>query len=163
MITFEKITQDLIDVIVEITNSNPNYNLMENGKLDRSKKALFEEYFGPSHPSETYFIKLDDTYIGLIDFLELNPRDGFPWLGLLMIHGDYQGYGFGTNAFIFFEDLLKERNKHALRLGVLVNNPQAKSFWLSHGFKYIENKINTEGIEVEVYEKNYSAENISDN
>lgn len=156
MITFEKITEEYIEVILEITNSNQNYNTMENGALTRSKEELFEEYFQSTNESETYFIKLDDTYIGLIDFLKLNPRDGFPWLGLLMIHGDYQGYGFGTDAFVLFEELLKKHeNIHVLRLGVLLDNHQAKEFWKSHGFSYVENKTNTEGIEVEVYEKDY--------
>jgi len=157
MVTFEKITEEYIDVIVEITNSNQNYNLMENGSPTRTKEELFKEYFQSTNQSETYFIKLDDTYIGLIDFLILNPRDGFPWLGLLMIHGDYQGYGFGTNAFVLFEEQIKSReNIHALRLGVLINNHQAKEFWKSHGFSYVENKTNTDGIEVEVYEKDYT-------
>lgn len=156
MITFEKISKSLIDVIVEITNSNQNYNLIENGELSRSKEQLLKEYFESANQSDTYFIKLDDTYIGLIDFLELNPRDGFPWLGLLMIHADYQGFGFGTNAFLLFEQELLKKNIHALRLGVLINNHQAKSFWKSQGFNYVENKTSTDGIEVEVYEKDYT-------
>ncbi|PGM58430.1 GNAT family N-acetyltransferase [Bacillus sp. AFS053548] len=156
MITFERITTDLIDVIEEITNSNQNYNLMENGRLTRSNEELMKEYFSSSHQTETYFIKLDDTYIGLIDFLALNPKDGSPWLGLLMIHHDYHGYGFGTNAFILFEELLIKRNIHSLRLGILINNQKAKSFWKSQGFNYIENKTNADGIEVAVYEKIFS-------
>lgn len=156
MMSFEKITKEYIDVIVEITNSNQNYNLMENGALTRTKEELIKEYFQSTNQSETYFIKLDDTYIGLIDFLEHNPRDGYSWLGLLMIHGDYQGYGFGTNAFTLFEEQLKSRESiNALRLGILVNNHPAKKFWKSHGFQYIKNKTNTNGIEVEVYEKKY--------
>ncbi|PEL06496.1 N-acetyltransferase [Bacillus sp. AFS017336] len=156
MITFEKITQDLIEVIEEITNSNQSYNLMENGRLTRTKEELMNEYFDSSTQTETYFIKLDDTYIGLVDFLKLNPKDGFPWLGLLMIHNDYQGYGFGTNAFLLFEELLLKRSIHGLRLGVLLSNQQAKSFWQSQGFTYVENRTNADGIEVEVYEKLYS-------
>ncbi|PEJ56648.1 GNAT family N-acetyltransferase [Bacillus sp. AFS002410] len=156
MITFEKITQDLIEVIEEITNSNQSYNLMENGRLTRTKEELMNEYFDSSTQTETYFIKLDDTYIGLVDFLKLNPKDGFPWLGLLMIHNDYQGYGFGTNAFLLFEELLLKRSIHGLRLGVLLSNQQAKTFWQSQGFTFVENRTNTDGIEVEVYEKLYS-------
>ncbi|KQL38015.1 hypothetical protein AN960_13700 [Bacillus sp. FJAT-25509] len=158
MITFERITTDLIEVIEEITNSNQNYNLMENGRLTRTKEELMKEYYSSSHQTETYFIKLDDTYIGLIDFLALNPKDGFPWLGLLMIHNDYHGFGFGTNAFILFEEILIKRNIHRLRLGVLITNQQAKSFWKTHGFKYVENKTNADGIEVEVYEKVFSSD-----
>ncbi|QKE75420.1 GNAT family N-acetyltransferase [Arthrobacter citreus] len=156
MITFEKITQDLLDVIEEITNSNQSYNLMENSRLTRTKEELLNEYFDSSKQTETYFIKLDDTYIGLVDFLKLNPKDGFPWLGLLMIHNDYQGYGFGTNAFLLFEELQLKRSIHGLRLGVLLSNQQAKTFWESQGFTYVENRTNADGIEVEVYEKLYS-------
>lgn len=161
MITFEKITEEYIDVIVEITNSNQNYNLMENGAHTRTKEELMKVYFQSTNQSETFFIKLDDTYIGLIDFLAHNPRDGFPWLGLLMIHSDYQGYGFGSNAFTLFEEQIRTRdNILALRLGVLIHNHQAKtSFWQSLGFQYVENKTNPDGIEVEVYEKNYTKQN----
>jgi GNAT superfamily N-acetyltransferase len=156
MINFEKINIERIDVIVEITNSNPDYNQMENGFSTRSIDVIKQEYFDTSNQSETYFIKLDDTYIGLINFLENNPRDGFPWLGLLMIHRDYQGYGFGSNAFLSFEESIKLKGITSLRLGILPKNDSAKSFWKSHGFQYVENKTSTNGIEVEVYEKNYS-------
>lgn len=160
MITFEKITEEYIDVIVEITNSNQNYNLMENGAHTRTIEELMKEYFQSTNQSETFFIKLDDTYIGLIDFLAHNPRDGFPWLGLLMIHSDYQGYGFGSNAFTLFEEQIRTRdNILALRLGVLIHNHQAKTFWQSLGFQYVVNKTNPDGIEVEVYEKNYTKQN----
>lgn len=155
MINFEKINIELIDVIVEITNSNPDYNQIENGISTRSIDEIKKEYFDTSNQSETYFIKLDDTYIGLIDFLEHNPRDGFPWLGLLMIHRDYQGYGFGSNAFILFEENIKIKGIPSIRLGILPKNASAKSFWKSHGFDYVENKTSTNGLEVEIYEKKY--------
>ena len=55
------------------------------------------------------FIKLDDTYIGVMDYLMENPKDQCPWLGLLMIHADYQGFGFGTQAYSLYESEMRER------------------------------------------------------
>jgi GNAT superfamily N-acetyltransferase len=151
MITFRKIEKELIEVVSEIINSNPDYNTMESSTPTRSLEEISEEYFDGN--SEIYFILLDETYIGILDYLEHNPIDGFPWLGLLMIHRDYKGYGFGTNAYFTFEEKLREKGIKQLRLGVLLENQSAKTFWKSTGFTYIENKLSTNGNEVEVYEK----------
>ena len=36
-----------------------------------------------------------------------NQKDECPWLGLLIIHGDYQGFGFGTQAYALYESDMK--------------------------------------------------------
>jgi len=151
VISFKKVEKEFVEVLAEIINSNPNYNTIENSKPTRSLEEITDEYL--EGESETFFILLDETYIGILDYLEHNPRDGYPWLGLLIIHRDYQGYGFGTNAYFTFEEELKEKGIKQLRLGVLVENNSAKSFWKSAGFNYLENKLSTNGAEVEVYEK----------
>jgi ribosomal protein S18 acetylase RimI-like enzyme len=138
MFTFEKVTEETLYIAEEIIHSNKEFNKLENGRETRTKEEIKRELMAAE--TETYFIKLDDTYIGIIDFLEKNPKDGFPWLGLLMIHFDYQGYGFGSQAYLLFEELLKERKIHSLRLAVLKQNEKGKRFWNSLGFQFYEVK-----------------------
>jgi ribosomal protein S18 acetylase RimI-like enzyme len=138
MFTFEKVTEETLYIAEEIIHSNKEFNKLENGRETRTIEEIKSELMAAE--TETYFIKLDDTYIGIIDFLEKNPKDGFPWLGLLMIHFDYQGYGFGSQAYLLFEELLKERKIHSLRLAVLKQNEKGKRFWNSLGFQFYEVK-----------------------
>ncbi|MFX3630008.1 MAG: GNAT family N-acetyltransferase [Ectobacillus sp.] len=156
MLTFERVTEQQLDIIREIIHSNRTYNEWENGSPVRTDEELKKEYFHNNPNRYTYFIKADETYIGLLEYLERNEKDGLPWLGLLIIHGDYQGYGFGTNAYYTLEDQLKQKGITRLRLGILRKNVKAKVFWESLGFSYFETKSSNKGILVDCYEKEWS-------
>jgi hypothetical protein len=80
---FEEITKETLYIALEIMNSNPQFNEMENRKKTRSLTDMEKEFLSPN--STSAFIKLDDTYIGVIDYMLVNPKDSFPWLGLLII------------------------------------------------------------------------------
>ncbi|MYL35403.1 GNAT family N-acetyltransferase [Pontibacillus yanchengensis] len=151
MITFQPISEETIYIAQEIQNSNRAYNEMENGKSSRSIEELKTEFLDKQ--TESLFIKLEDTYIGIVDYLMRNPKDGYPWIGLFMIHYDYQEYSFGYQAYIALENLLVDHGLKEIRLGVLVNNRKAHSFWESVGFTYIKNSVTNEKNEVYVYEK----------
>ena len=119
-VQFEEITKETLYIALEIINSNPSYNVLENGKEKRELADMEEELLNPV--STSVFIKLDDTYIGIIDYLMENPKDQCPWLGLLIIHGDYQGFGFGTQAYALYESDMRKRGLKRIRLGVIKEN-----------------------------------------
>ena len=56
--------------------------------------------------------------VGVLDWLEENPADGRPWIGLVMIRADAQGRGFGTEA----AEALLRRLPGPVRMGVIVGN-----------------------------------------
>ncbi|MDQ0197823.1 GNAT family N-acetyltransferase [Neobacillus ginsengisoli] len=148
---FEGITNETLYIALEIINSNHEYNTFENGKAIRNINDIDGEFINPLSTSS--FIKLDDTYIGLIDYLMENPNDHYPWLGLLMIHRDYQGYGFGAEAYALFENEMLERGIKHVRIGVLKENTKAHSFWKSLGFVYYKSSVWKYGNEILCYEK----------
>ncbi|WP_050614550.1 GNAT family N-acetyltransferase [Bacillus testis] len=150
MITFEPLTEQTLFIAKEIVHSNADYNLLEHGKAERSEAEIAKEFLEgrDSHA----FIKADDTYIGLISFLDINPKDSCPWIGLFMIHKDYQGYGYGTQAYFQFEEEWRQQGKEKIRLGVLVNNTAGKRFWEGLGYlRYQTASVN--GKSVDCYEK----------
>ncbi|MGM9923236.1 MAG: GNAT family N-acetyltransferase [Bacillus sp. (in: firmicutes)] len=132
MITFEPITEETLYIAKEIVNSNKEYNLLENGKAERSDTEIREEFLNGK--STSVFIKADDTYIGVADYLLRNPKDGLTWIGLFMIHQDYHGFCYGTMAYLSFEEMIAKESTGTLRLAVLRNNQRAHTFWERLGY-----------------------------
>jgi RimJ/RimL family protein N-acetyltransferase len=148
---FEEITKETLYIALEIVNSNPEYNVFENGNSTRALSDIEGEFLNTN--TTCAFIKLDDTYIGVIDYLMENPNDLYPWLGLLMIHRDYQGYGFGAQAYALYEKEMQKRGLERVRIGVLKENTKANHFWASLGFLYIKTASWQNGKEIICYEK----------
>ncbi|MEH7460042.1 GNAT family N-acetyltransferase [Bacillus sp. JJ1127] len=103
-------------------------------KVNFETEKVVEEMFA-SHSlvkkDVQYCIKADDTYIGVIDYLT---RGESAILSNLMIHFDYQGYGYGTNAYFTFEEMMKQRNMKDIKVLQGELTEQAKSFIGNLGF-----------------------------
>ncbi|TLS37559.1 GNAT family N-acetyltransferase [Pseudalkalibacillus caeni] len=152
MIVFEKVNEQLLGLLKEIINSNPVYNRLENGHEQRTMEEIRKEYLHQDHNRETCLIKVNENYIGVIDYMIHNPKDKTPWLGLLLLHGDYQGYGFGKRAFKHYELKMKALGLEKVRLGILTENLNARSMWEKLGFRYLKT-VNVEQSAVDCYEK----------
>lgn len=85
------------------------------------------------------YLKQAGEPVGQTNYLEANPDDGMPWLGLLMIARERQRRGLGTEAFqrlaSYFHDTY---GWPALRLGVLKQNAPALAFWERRGFRRVK-------------------------
>jgi GNAT superfamily N-acetyltransferase len=151
---FEEVTKATLYIALEIINSNPTYNLLENGETTRVLADIEGEFINPATIS--VFVKLEDTYIGLLDYLMENPNDQHPWLGLLMIHSDYRSFGFGTLAYTQFESEMLARGVQRVRIGVIKENENAHIFWKSLGYTYFKTAAGQNGLEILCYEKQFS-------
>lgn len=150
MVMFQPITEELLEPVLEILNSNSYYNTLVNGIPSRSIKEAKSIFL--NQISESYLIILKDRYMGIIDFLKNNPNDNCPWIGLLMIHRDYHSMGYGKMAYLSFEERLKQQNYGNVRIGVLRENTNAKRYWTSLGFTLFEN-TQWEERQIDCYEK----------
>lgn len=108
MITFEKVTVENESVVKEMFHSH----------------SLNEK-------EVQYCVKVDDTYIGVIDY---RVQGETAVLSQLIIHFDYQSYGYGTNAYFTIETMMKERNVKEIKVVQTELTEQAKSFIESFGF-----------------------------
>ncbi|MFF2449066.1 GNAT family N-acetyltransferase [Neobacillus sp. NPDC058068] len=150
-IHFEEITEETLYIALEIINSNPGYNQLGNEKESRTLEEVKVELL--NNKTKSLFIKLDDTYIGIVDYLLLNEKDQCPWLGLMIIHADYQGFGFGTQAYYKLEKELIDNGLSVLRVGILKENHHAQRFWSSLGFEYFKTAQSNHSNAVDCYEK----------
>lgn len=108
MIAFEKVTVENENVVKEMFRSH-----------SLSEKQV------------QYCVKVDDTYIGVIDY---NIQEESAVLTQLIIHFDYQSYGYGTNTYFTFEEMMKQRNLKVIKVLQKELTEQAKSFIESFGF-----------------------------
>ena len=124
MFTFEQIIDENLYIAREMINSNASYF---------QKSELEDELMSLASNPNAHLIKVDDTYIGIISY-RLYEEEQLVSLDLLMIHADYQGFGYGTSVYYEFEDLLTKLGYTYFKLHVYSENTRAKQFWERNGF-----------------------------
>ncbi|EEL50854.1 MULTISPECIES: GNAT family N-acetyltransferase [Bacillus cereus group] len=103
-------------------------------KVNTETKKVVEEMFashGLNKKEVQYCIKVDDTYIGVIDYIVQGEH---AILSNLIIHFDYQGYGYGTNTYFTLEEMMKHRNIKDIQVLQGDVTEQAKPFIEGLGF-----------------------------
>ncbi|WP_026413817.1 GNAT family N-acetyltransferase [Actinomadura oligospora] len=71
--------------------------------------------------------------VGYVELLLNHPRDGYPWIGFLLVHGEHRRKGLGRAIAGAVEARLRGCGATAIGLGVLENNPEALAFWTALG------------------------------
>ncbi|MFI9826001.1 GNAT family N-acetyltransferase [Streptomyces sp. NPDC052013] len=82
--------------------------------------------------------------VGLLCLLDRHPADGFPWIGLLMVHGDQHRHGIGRQLVSIIEERFRGQNHHGIRLAVLENTPSSLAFWSSLGWQEIDRRTDNQ-------------------
>jgi len=157
MITFVKSSLNMINIEMDIINSNKYFNLLSKGKEELTIEEITKEINQSIEiGAERYLIKDEDEYVGIIEFLMRNPNDGYPWLGLLVIKKELQHKGYGDQSLKEFYKFMQARNIRTFRIGVIIDNEAAHKFWRKHGFRELSKTSTTIGDKKEVimYEKN---------
>ncbi|MDR4984819.1 GNAT family N-acetyltransferase [Bacillus cereus] len=103
-------------------------------KVTLENESVVKEMFGSHSLGEKkvqYCVKVDDTYIGVIDY---SVQEENAILSQLIIHFDYQGYGYGTNTYFTLEEMMKQRGIKEIKVLQEQLTEQATSFIESFGF-----------------------------
>ncbi|QFT88649.1 Acetyltransferase (GNAT) family protein [Bacillus sp. THAF10] len=137
MITFIQSQQSLLQIEVDIMNSQPAYNALSSGKETLSRYDILKEQKEEKLDKERYVIRWEENYVGIIDFTMKNPKDGNPWLGLFIIHSDWERRGLAKKAYDHYESMMKSRNVKTIRLGCLEENKKGLLYWKKLGFEKV--------------------------
>lgn len=78
--------------------------------------------------------------VGLAHWLLNNPRDGYPWLGLIMLHKEKQGFGYAKEFLDVLRGWYVENGYRHLRLAILQDNAQILPFYEKYGFRIYDTK-----------------------
>ncbi|MGQ4487902.1 N-acetyltransferase family protein [Streptomyces sp. SAS_281] len=77
---------------------------------------------------------------GIVCLLDRHPKDGLPWIGLLMVDGHSRRAGLGRRLAGLVEERFRAEGRSGVRLAVLENNPDAQAFWGFLGWREIDRR-----------------------
>ena len=150
MFTFEQVVEENLYIVREMIRSNTSYYEAKYGEAPKKENEL--EFLASNKRS--FLIKVEDSYIGLTSYTE-HPTEKCVSIALLLIHADYQGFGYGSSAYYELEDRFIKQGYKKSTLEVSSENNRAKQFWERNGYIAFD-KRKSEGIEMTCYHKQLS-------
>jgi len=102
-LTAAEVTEDDISELLEVHLSNQAYlDLTEGsggsaGAYDRGmlERDLMMSAMTPGRHTCVLRLRDGGACVGVLDWMDENPNDGVPWIGLVMVHGERQRSGLG--------------------------------------------------------------------
>lgn len=140
-----RLTPDDIAGVVGIYMSNPEYGRAsgeyEPGRIQAQQvEAELREDMGAGGFDVLLARDIEGQVVGLASVLRQHPRDGYPWIGLLIVRGDQHRKGHGRLLAKLVEERLRAEGRNGARLAVLENNPAALAFWSSLGWQELDRR-----------------------
>ncbi len=108
-------------------------------RLDPLRHPLVIRKRGSDLPGSTPSAE-HGTVVGWAETLDDHPSDHAPWIGLLELHADVQGRGFGQEAALALIGWYRQHGHERLLLGVDDGNDRAAAFWGNLGFTRIDRR-----------------------
>lgn len=91
----------IMDVAMDIYSTNKDYFKMSSGEEPNMESVIRDKIEIPPNSileNKNYkLISIEGNHIGIIDYIESYPDEDAVYIGLLMIHKDFQGLGHGSN------------------------------------------------------------------
>jgi RimJ/RimL family protein N-acetyltransferase len=124
--------------LLEVFRSNPRYlEWAEGGRYDL--ETLRMDWSSARSAEGRYMLALRDPEtgapIGVIEYLTVNPNDGHPWIGLILVAADRQREGLGSEAMNAVLDHITLNWASPVRLGVIDENVAGLGLAISLGFE----------------------------
>jgi len=145
-LTATQVTEDDVGELLDVYRSNPAYlDLTEGsggvaGAYDRGmlERDLAMSEMTPGRHTCTLRLRDGGTCVGLLDWIDENPNDGTPWLGLIMIHADHQRRGLAAEVIAGLADHGRAAGWPRLREGVIEGNAAGMALALALGMREVE-------------------------
>lgn len=142
---YAPVTAGDFPALLDIYNSNPDYLEYAYGQRSVSIDTVLQDHAENAALTDAYSYGLrtasGHSLIGVAQFILQNPRDGHPWLGLLMIARQAQGRGYAKEFLDCLIHWYRENGYTSLHLGVLEKNQAVVPFYESCGFAVYEERF----------------------
>ena len=155
--TIQHITNDNYECFFDIHKSNDAFFQLTEGRPASLKDFESDLANVPDgfHMDDMDYvgIKLKEQHIAVFSYLKGFPDKDIVWLGLLLVHGDYHGAGYGSTILNAFEQSAIICGYKKVQLGVVSSNQPAIAYWEKQGYQV--NRV-TEDHKIIVYGKELS-------
>ncbi|MED1784870.1 GNAT family N-acetyltransferase [Brevibacillus fortis] len=143
-LVFQPVTEHDFPELLTVYNSNPDYMEFAFGQRVVTLQTVADDHQDNLKFADSYSFSIREVHgteiIGIAQFILCNPRDGHPWLGLIMLHSEYQSHGYAKE---FLDTLLswyQENGYTSLHLAVLEKNKRVIPFYEKYGFVAYEER-----------------------
>jgi RimJ/RimL family protein N-acetyltransferase len=134
----DRVTEPDLPGLVEVFQSNQHYlDWTEGGVYDLE---MLREDWQSAHEAEGRHMRAlrdreSGEIVGVLDYLEVNPSDGHPWIGLIMITAGRQREGLAAEAMEAAIEQIGLNWASPIRLGVIDENEAGLALGASLGFE----------------------------
>lgn len=140
-----RLREDDLEAILPVHTSNPDYLELTEGSggqpgrydLEMLQRDYVIAQMTPGRCLAGIFLKPTGEAVGVLDWMEENPSDGKPWIGLLMVHADHQRQRIASEAFRGLAEWLRARRFDVVRAGVIERDAAGRAFATSLGFELV--------------------------
>lgn len=147
-LTAAEATEDDVAELLDVHLSNPAYlDLTEGsggvpGAYDRGmlERDLALAAMTPGRHTTVLRLRAGGACAGMLDWMDENPNDATPWIGLIMIHADHQRRGLGAEAIAGLAEHGRSCGWTRLREGVIEGNDAGLALALAAGMREIERR-----------------------
>jgi RimJ/RimL family protein N-acetyltransferase len=147
-LTASEVDEEDIAELLEVHLSNQAYlDLTEGsggaaGAYDRGmlERDLAMSDMTPGRHTAALRLRDGGACVGVLDWMDENPNDGVPWIGLVMVHAEYQRRGLAAEAITGLADHGRSAGWMRLREGVLEGNDAGMALARSLGMREVERK-----------------------
>jgi RimJ/RimL family protein N-acetyltransferase len=137
-----------LDGLLAVVHSNPQFLATHNAAAsdprgyDRSmlEDDLADAADDPARHPLVIRLRTTSEVIGWAELLDEHPSDHLPWLGLLELHADQHGHGYGVEATEALVEWARRSGAPALRVGVDDGNDRSLAFWARRGFTPVDRR-----------------------
>jgi RimJ/RimL family protein N-acetyltransferase len=136
-VTLRELVRNDLPAVLAVYNSNPGYNRLRNGTPAYILEELTAEYNEMlPHPGGKWLaICSDETLIGVSHVSVDHSGNGKSWIGLFLLHADWQRKGLGKEAVTLLENWLRSEGSTQIHTGVIAQNEPALRFWGALGYE----------------------------
>ena len=147
LVVRELAAEDL-EAVLDVYLSNPGYLELTEGSageaghydLGMLERDLAIAQSTPGRVFAGVFDRASGETVGVLDWMDENPNDGKPWLGLIMIRRERQREGLAVEAFEGLAEHLRRRGIFVLREGVIESNEPGRALAERLGFELVERR-----------------------
>lgn len=132
-----RLTENDIDAILELAKNNDIFFQYHPPMFTRESIIADMNALPPGKEMKDKFsvgFFEGDKLIAEMDLIKDYPQENTAYIGLFMVHGEYQGRGVGTQIITQALVALKEMGCKNARLAIDRGNPQSQAFWIKQGF-----------------------------
>lgn len=144
-LAFTPVTERDFPALLDVYNSNPDFMEYSFGQRTVPVEVVAQDHAENLTFADSYSYCLREasshSLIGIAQFILKNPRDGHPWLGLIMIDSRAQGRGYAKEFLDCLIAWYRENGYTSLHLAVLEKNQAVVPLYEAYGFATYEERV----------------------